>query len=57
MYDSSTPAVSVSSENAKPASGTDIVETACKAAELIKSESYDKLAEMVHPEDERPFYR
>ena len=48
---SPTPIVTVSPENATPDVDNDIVETACKAAELIKTESFDRLAEMVHPND------
>ena len=48
---SPTPAVSVFPESAKPDGDTDLVEAASKGVKLIKAGDYEKLAEMVHPED------
>lgn len=54
LYVPVSPSVSVPSETVNPTDNggeTDLVATACTAVEFIKTGSYDKLAEMVHPED------
>jgi len=51
VFVSPTPTVSAPTESAKPAGDTDLIEAASKAVKLIKAGDYEKLAEMVHPED------